>query len=337
MTKPSETAATRLNQLLTYQWTQMIHVVVKLGIPDLLVDGPRNADELAATVGAHPRSLYRLLRALASRGIFIEDAAGRFGLTPLSELLRSDVPGSFRPFALSYGEQWWWNAWGSLLQSVRTGETAFNLVHGMGLFEYLDRFPEAARIFYDNMTSMTASEAQAAVNSYDFSGTHLLVDVGSGHGALTSAILLAYPGIHAIAFDLPAVIEGAQAHFQTAGLADRCEVRAGSFFDSIPPGGDTYTLKDILHDWDDEQALAILRNCHSGMGHSARLLVIERVIPPGNEPMIGKLIDINMLVLSGGRERTQAEYRVLLEAAGFNLLGIFPTQADISILEAVPL
>ncbi len=322
--------------MLTYNLTQMIYVVVKLGIPDVLVHGPKTADELAASAGMHPPSLFRLMRALASQGVFTEDHADRFGLTPLSELLRSDVPGSFGPFALSYGEPWWWSSWGSLLHAVQTGETAFNYVHGMSLFEYLDQHPKAAQIFNANMSSMTASEAQAVVTAYDFSSTQALVDVGGGHGALAIAILLAHPQIRALVFDLTSVVAGTRVRLESAGLGNRCDVKGGSFFESIPTGGDTYTLKDILHDWDDEQAVAILRNCHHSMSHSAKLLVIERVIPSGDGPMIGKLIDISMLVLSGGRERTEAEYRGLLEAARFRVTQIIAADTETSVIEAMP-
>ncbi len=336
MNDPDSSPVDRLNQMLAYNLTQMLFVVVKLRIPDILAGGPKSAAEIARSVGAHPPSLYRLLRALASLGVFLEDHESRFGLTPLSSLLRSDVPDSFRPFALSYGEPWWWNAWGSLLHSVQTGETAFNFVHGKGLFEYFNQNPDAARIFNANMTSMTDREAQSVVTAFDFSSTRVLVDVGGGHGALVSAILQAYPQVHAKVFDLPSVIEGTRAHLDSVGLTARCELIGGNFFESIPVGGDTYTLKDIVHDWDDEQAVAILRNCRAAMSSSARLLIIERLIPPGNEPSSAKLIDISMLVFSGGRERTEAEYRTLLEAGGFTIKNIHPTDFEINIIEAYP-
>lgn len=204
------------------------------------------------------------------------------------------------------------------------------------MFEYLNQHPEAAKIFNANMTSMTSREAQAVLTAYDFSDTRILVDVGGGHGALVTAILQAHPQIHAIVFDLPSVMEGTRTRLEFAGILDRCEVSGGSFFESIPEGGDTYTLKDILHDWDDEQVIAIPRNCRLGMSHSAKLLIIERVVQPGDTPMIGKLIDISMLVLTGGRERTASEYRALLEAAGFRLKQIFPSDAETSVIEAVP-
>lgn len=336
MNSSSDSPSSRLRQMLTYNLTQMLYVVVKLGIPDVLATGPKQVDELAAMVDAHSNSLYRLLRALASQGVFAEESEGQFALTPLSELLRSDVQDSLRPFALSYGEPWWWNAWGNLLHSVHTGETAFDSLHNMGLFEYLNQSPDAAGIFNANMTAMTAQEAQAVAMAYDFSHIQTLVDVGGGHGKLVSAILQAYPQMHAIVFDQPSVVEGTRRRLQMAGVGDRCEITGGSFFESVPNGGDLYTLKDILHDWNDEQAITILRNCHRSMNASAKLLLIERIIPPGNDPMIGKMIDITMLVLTGGRERTKAEYNALLEAAGFQVTNIFSSNLDTSIIEARP-
>lgn len=331
-----DSPANSLSRMLTYNLTQMLYVVVKLGIPDALATGPRHVDELAAVVGAHSGSLYRVLRALASQGVFDENPEGQFALTPVSELLRVDVPGSLRPFALLYGEPWWWSAWGNLLHSVRTGETAFDSVFGMGLFDYLHQSPQAASIFNANMTAMTAQEAQAVVAAYDFSTIRTLVDVGGGHGELVSAALRAYPELRAVVFDQPAVVEGTRLRLAATGLDQRCEITGGSFFESIPAGGDIYTLKDILHDWDDEKAITILRNCRRSMNDSARLLVMERILPPGNDPMIGKLIDITMLVFTGGRERTQAEYAALLEAAGFKVTGIFSSTLDTSVIEARP-
>jgi hypothetical protein len=328
--------ATRLRQLLNYNTTQMLHVAAKLGIADLLADGPCDAELLAARAGVHPRCLYRLLRALAALGVFEEDAQRRFRLTPVGELLRADARGSLRAFALSYGEPWWWNAWGRLLHTVRTGETAFDAAHGTGLFAFLDRDPEAAAIFHGNMTSMTQQDLQEIVTTYDFSGPGLLVDVGGGHGALVCALLGSGKRTRAMLFDQPAVVAGARARLEADGVADRCELVAGSFFESVPRGGDTYVLKDILHDWDDQRSLAILRNCRRAMGAGAKLLLVERLLPPDNEPAVGKLVDVTMMVMTGGMERTEAEYRALLDAAGFDLRTTVFTYAGSSVLEAVP-
>jgi len=334
--KTIQSPATRLRNLLNYDTTQMLYVAAKLGIADQLGSGPRHADELAAAVGAHPRALYRVLRALSHVGVFAEDDQRNFRLTPMAELLRADAPGSLRAFALSYGESWWWTPWGRLLENVRTGKTAFDQAMGQGLFEYLAQHPDAAAIFNANMTSMTARELPEIVTTYDFGGEGVLVDVGGGHGALVSAILQAGGRAKAVLFDQPAVIDGARAHLAAAGVADRCTLVAGSFFESIPPGGDTYTLKDIIHDWDDERAVAILRNCRRAMAMNAKLLLIERVLPSDGEPAIGKMIDVTMMVQTGGLERTEEEYRVLLEQAGFGLRRVVFTHSAASVLEAIP-
>jgi hypothetical protein len=222
------------------------------------------------------------------------------------------------------------------LHSVRTGETAFDRVHGVSFFEYLSAHPEAAEVFNANMTSMTAQEAQSIVTAYDFSGAGPVVDIGGGHGALVEAVLRSQPSTRAVIFDLPSVTTGTRARLEEAGLANRCELTSGSFLDFVPGDGGIYILKDIIHDWDDEQARVILRNCYLAMKKSAKLLIVERIVPPGNDPSTGKLIDINMLVLTGGMERTEAQYRNLLESSGFCVRNIIPTGIDTSIVEAVP-
>ncbi|HTT10283.1 MAG TPA: methyltransferase [Burkholderiaceae bacterium] len=331
-----QSPATRLRALLSYNMTQMLYVAARLGIADLLAGGPRHADDLARTVGAHPRSLYRLLRALSHVGVFAEDEQRCFRLTPMAQLLRADAPGSLRAFALSYGAPWWWGPWGRLMETVQTGRTAFEGAMEQGFFEYLDAHPDAAAVFNANMTSMTEREVPEVVATYDFSGPGTLVDVGGGHGALVSAILQKGGRAKATLFDRPAVIEGARGHLAAAGMADRCTLVAGSFFESIPAGGETYTLKDIIHDWDDARAVAILRNCRRAMSPGAKLLLIERVLPPDGEPNVGKVVDITMMVLTGGMERTEAEYRNLLEQAGFALRRVVFMQSAVSVLEAVP-
>jgi hypothetical protein len=332
-----QSPATRLRNLLNYNTTQMVYVVARLGIADLLADGPRSADDLAKATSVHARSLYRLLRALTHVGVFAEDDAHRFRLTPTAELLRTGTPGSLRAFALSYGEPWWWTPWGRLLDTVRTGRTAFDESMGQGFFEYLEQHPDAAAIFNGNMTSMTERELPEIVTTYDFSGPGLLVDVGGGHGAFLTAILQAGARATTMLFDRPTVIEGARANLAAAGVADRCTFVAGDFFDAVPVGGDTYTLKDIVHDWDDARAIAILRNCRRVMDAGAKLLVIERVLPAGGEPAVGKIIDITMMVQTGGMERTEAEYRALLEQSGFELRRVVFTHSSASVLEAVPM
>jgi hypothetical protein len=234
--------------------------------------------------------------------------------------------------AVMMGEEHY-RAWGEILYSLRTGRPAFEHLYGQPLFEYLAEHPEQARTFDAAMTGVHGPETRAMLDAYDFAGVGTLVDVGGGNGSTLCAVLLDYPAMRGILFDRPDVVERARADLQAAGLAGRCATVGGSFFASVPPGGDAYLLRHIIHDWDDEQALTILRNCRRAMKPGARLLVVESVIPPVNEPSFGKLLDLTMLIMPGGRERTEAEYRQLYSAAGFRLSRIVPTERDVSVLE----
>lgn len=326
-----------LQMLTSYRVSQSIYVAAKLRIADLLNDGPRSSDELAKSSGSDSRALYRLLRMLASVGIFAEVDQGCFTLTPLAALLQTGAPGSLRAYAIMNGEDWFWRPWGELLYSVKTGKTAFDHVCGMGIFKYLAQHPEAAEIFNEAMTGFTLTST-AVVAAYDFSGINTLIDVGGGQGALLAAILKANPQLRGVLFDLPSVIEGAKSLIEAEGVAERCELVAGDFFESVPGGAVAYILKFVIHDWDDDRAVTILKNCHRAVVEDGKLLVVEMVIPPGNEPFYGKLADLNMLVLSGGgRERTEAEYRALFATAGFKLTKIIPTQSptQFSVIEGV--
>lgn len=315
--------------------SRAIYIAAKLGIADLVQDEPKTATELAEATGTHARSLYRVLRALASVGVFAEDGNGRFALTPLAATLQSDVPGSLRAFAtVELGEEHY-PAWGDLLYSVKTGQIAFNHVFGMPVWDFFARNPENARTFDQAMTNMTAVVNETLMASYDFSPIGKIVDVGGGHGSLLASILKANPKMRGVLFDVPHVIEGARRRIELDGLAQRCEVVAGDFFESVPNGGDAYMLKWIIHDWDDERSVAILKNCHRAMAEGGKLLLIEAVIPHGNEPFLGKFMDLNMLVMNGGRERTAAEYQSLLAAADFRLTKIIPTQSEMSLIEGV--
>jgi len=329
-------AAAVLHLIMGFRTTQLIYAAAKLGIADLLKDGPQDASAIASAVGAHPRALYRLLRALASLGIFAETTDGRFQLTAFAQTLRSDVPGSLRGLALLFGDEWLWQAYGRTLHSVTTGLPAFDLVHGQALFEYLHRRPEAASIFDQAMTANSEQESTAVLAAYDFSDAVNLVDVGGGQGALLAAILKAYPQAYGVLLDQGSVIDRARSVIDYAGVADRCAMMPGNFFEAVPDGGDLYVLKSILHDWDDRQSMTILKNCREVMRRGSRLLVIERVVPEGNEPSEAKLFDINMLVVTGGLERTEREYQKIFEAAGFELTRIIPTKAPVSIVEGVP-
>jgi hypothetical protein len=327
----------QIARMVTGYWaSQAVYVAAKLGIADLLAGGPRSAEDLAREVGAHERSLDRLLRALASLGVFAEGEGRRFALTPLADCLRDGVPGSQRALVLMMGE-WSYHAWGDLLGSVRTGRSAFEQLYGKPLFDHLAEHPEEARIFDAAMTSIHGRETGAMLDAYDFSGVGTLADIGGGNGSTLLGVLRRHPSLRGLLFDLPHVVERAGAEIEAAGMADRCQVVAGSFFESIPGGADAYLLRHIIHDWDDAESMAILRNVRRALGKArGRLLVVETVIPPGNEPSFGKLLDLNTLVNPGGLERTEEEYRRLYESAGFRLTRIVPTAADVSVIEGEP-
>ncbi|HEX4145399.1 MAG TPA: methyltransferase [Pirellulales bacterium] len=323
----------RMNQMLTGYWTtQALYVAAKLGIADLLTGGPRSADDLAQATKVHAPSLFRLLRGLASLGVFAEDGERRFSLTPLAQCLRSDAPGSQRSLAIMSGEEHY-QAWGELLYSVQTGKTAFDKLYGMPVFDFLSQNVEQAKAFDGAMVGVHGRETAAMTDAYDFSGIGVLADVGGGNGSLLTKVLQKYPAMRGMLYDLPGVTERAKSNLQAAGLADRCQVIGGSFFESIPTGADAYLMRHIIHDWEDEKATTILRNVHRAIGSEGRLLVVEGVIPPGNGPCFGKLLDLTMLTIPGGQERTEEEYRTLFKAGGFQLTRIVPTQAEVSVIE----
>lgn len=319
-----------------YIVSQMIGIAAELGIADLLKDGPLESDQLAKTVGASPDALYRVMRALASVGIFSEVGDRCFQLTPLADCLRTGVPGSMRSWARAVVADHFWRAWQEFLYSVRTGQPAYEHVHGIGAFDYFSRNPDTGRVFDEAMTNFSATEIPAIVAGYDFSGIRKLVDVAGGHGSLLCAILRASPTIEGVLFDMPTVIEGARNAIAAEGLAGRCEVVGGDMFQVLPSGGDGYMMKHIIHDWDDGRSIQILKNCRSSMTREGRVLIIETVIQPGNQPDFFKLMDLAMLTLVGGRERTEEEFRSLLEQAGFRLGRVVPTQSPLRVIEGVP-
>ncbi len=329
-------AAPQLGQMITGYWmTQMVYVAAKLGLSDLLHKEPQTAEQLAARLDVRPEALYRLLRGLASVGIYHQQADGRFALTPLAEGLRTDVPNSQRALAIMSGEEHY-KAWGELLYSVQTGKTAFERLYGEGLFDYLSKHPEQAAVFDAAMVSVHGRETSAMVEAYDFSEFGTLADVGGGNGSVLRGVLHKYPKLRGMLCDLPGVLDRAAPLIAAEGLAGRLQAIPTNFFETVPPGADAYLMRHILHDWNDEQSLTILRNIRQVTRDDGRVLVIESIIPPGNEPSFGKLLDLTMLVLPGGKERTEAEYRELFAAAGFRLERILPTAADVSILEARP-
>jgi hypothetical protein len=316
--------------------SRSLYVAAQLGIADLLAHEPQTPARLAEACGAHAPSLGRVLRALASVGVFAEDERGRFGLTPLAETLRSDATGSLRALAQFYGAPWHMQVWNSLLHGVQTGETPIEHATGMRVFDYFMSHQDHFALFDQAMTGFSIAEADAVVAGYNFSSIERLVDLGGGHGYLLGSILRAHPSLHGVLFDLPPVVDGARALLDQMGVADRCAIVAGDFFQAIPAGGDAYMLKNIIHDFDDEPASAILRSCRRAMGAGARLLLVQEVLPPGNAPSPGKLLDMQMLLI-GGRERTEAGYRALLEASGFALKRVVQLPAPLHVIEATPL
>jgi hypothetical protein len=301
----------------------------------LLKDGSKSSPELAAATSTHEPSLYRLLRALASVGLFTEGADRHFGRTPLSACLESEAPGSLRAFIIMMDEPWIRNPWTALLHSVKTGQAASEHVHGMGQFQYLAQHPQAAEIFDRAMTNLAMQWHTAALTAYDFSRHRTVVDIGGGHGALLTAILTAHPQLRGVLFDQPHVVEGAKPRLTAAGLTQRCEVVGGNFFDSVPAGGDLYLLGHILIDWEDVHAISILQHIRRAIAPAGKLLILEEVIPPGPGPSWEKWLDLNMLVVVGGRGRTEREFRTLLGHAGFALSQVIPTGGPICLIEGV--
>ncbi|MDO9712825.1 methyltransferase [Paracraurococcus lichenis] len=338
---PRSAIAEVLQLATAYQGSRALHVAVRLGIPDLLANGPRSVEELAAAADAHAPSLRRLLRALVAFEVLVEEADGRFGLGALGTCLCASAPDSVSDLVTMWGDEDFWRTWSELEHSVRTGETA--ATHLFGTSNAFARYAADERlgkVFNAGMTALSASVAAALVSSYDFSGVARVVDVAGGQGRLLVEILRSNPRARGVLMDLPTVVTGAADLLRAAGIAERCEVVEGDMFATVPVGGDVYLLKSILHDWDDESALAILRNCRRAMSDGARLLLVERVLPErvasGSNVRTLLLSDLNMLVRNGGRERTAAEFSALLGAAGLRLTQVIPTGTPFSVVEALP-
>jgi O-methyltransferase/methyltransferase family protein len=316
-----------------YAVSQLIRVAAELDIADLLEAAPATSDELARAVGARPELLARVMRALAMLGVVAVDEAGRFGPTELSRLLTTGTPGSMRALAVSGEESY--QAWGRLLHTIETGETAFDACFGVSRFEYLAQHPEAAAAFNDAMAGMLRQNSARVVDAVDFSRFRRIVDVGGGRGLLLTAVLEANPAARGVLVDTPGVIAEAREH----GVPDRCELVAGDFFESLPEGGDAYLLSQTIHNWDDPHAVRILRNCRDAMAAGGTTFVIEMVMPerlegsPMDYPLV--MTDLQMMVMTGGRERTEAEHRRLFEAAGLALRNVVPTQSPLLVLEAL--
>jgi hypothetical protein len=329
----------QLDRLITGYWlSQAIYAAAHFGIADLLAAGPQSVEALAQQSSTNPDALFRLLRALSSIGIFREGPSRHFALTPLAEPLQSNVPNSKRALALMACDEQY-RAWAEIAYSVQTGQKAFDKVFGQPVFDYLSQHRDKAKIFDAAMVGIHGRESNAILQAYDFSRINTVVDIGGGNGSQLITLLQAHPAMRGILFDLPHVIDRATAPIAAAGLADRCQLVAGSFFDSVPAvaatGPAAYFMRHIIHDWEDERSLSILRNCHRAMREDARLLVVESVIPLGNEPFNGKFLDLVMLLIPGGKERTEDEYRTLFAQAGFKLTKIVATGPEVSVIEAV--
>jgi len=325
-----------LRQMLTGSWiSQSIYVIAKIGVADSLVNGPQSSEQLAASFHVDANALYRVMRTLTSYGLFEEDDKHRFGLTALGKLLQTGVPGSMRSVAIWNGELSY-KAWGAVLQTIETGKPALGPVLGMKLFEYLRQDPESGRIFDEAMTGLSMQVSQAVVAAYNFSAHQKVVDIGGGQGTLIASILQAHDTVNGILFDLPSVVKNARKHLELAGLASRCEVIGGDFFEFIPQGADCYVLSSVIHDWDDEHSIRILRQCRRAMDQDTKLLLVECVVPDSTELVFSKLLDLQMLVMTGGRERTEAQFRDLLTAADFLVTNIVRTAVPECIIEARP-
>ena len=308
-----------------YRVSQAISAAVSLGVPDHLADGSRTSAELAAATGAHEPSLYRLMRALASAGVLTEDDERRFALTELGQPLRTDHPDSLAGWSEFIGRPYEWQAWSELADSVRSGENAFASVHGVDVWTHRAERPQEGAYFDRAMQSRLHLQAAALLDEYDFGRFRRIVDVGGGNGSLLAAILGRNDGVEGVLFDQPHVVAGAPAVLEAAGVAGRCEIVAGSFFESVPAGADAYVLSAIVHDWEDEDSRRILETVRRAIPDDGLLLVLERLVGGPNEDLETKFGDLTMFVIPGGRERTRQEFADLFSASGFRLRDAIPT------------
>jgi len=329
-TKPLSPPA-QIMKFIVGKWiSKPIYVAAELGIADMLADHPKSIEELAHATHSHAPFLYRMMRALASVGIFFETEGQRFELTPMAECLKADA---MRSIALLFNSEWSDKAWGHFMDSVKTGNTAFEKAYGMEISDWLARTPQAARIFNEANAIKAAGSHNVIVDVYDFSGIRTLTDVGGGTGALITEILNSNLLMKGFVADISSVIQEAKKTFQAHGIEDRCQAIECDFFKKIPFGSDIFLMSNILHDWPDEQCRKILTNCRRAMKKDSKLLVVEMIIPLGNKPSIAKLLDLEMLVMTGGRERTKAEFKNLFELSGFKLSRIIPTKESLCIIE----
>jgi len=318
-----------------YMGTAALHAATKLGIPDILKSGPKSTSEIARACNANEDAVYRVMRALASAGVFAEGAPRTFALTPEGELLLSDRPDSQRSMVLWLGNKMHFDTYPELTYAMQTGNTVTEKVYGESCFGYFEKNPEVSKVFNEAMTGFSQMFAPAALDAYDFSWLNgkTLADVGGGHGFVLTSILKKYPEIRGVLADLEHVVAGAPEMIRKAGVESRCTTHPVDFFASVP-AADAYVLKHIIHDWNDEKATTILRNCaRAGIGKT-RVILMESVVAPGNEPHFAKWLDLEMLLLPGGKERTEAEFATLFEGAGFKLTRVVPTKGPLFVVEA---
>jgi hypothetical protein len=321
----------------TASWiSAVMYAAAKLGVADHLAAGPRSAVELATAMGQHAPSLHRLLRTLASLGILTERADQRFALTPLGEALKTGAPGSARGTLIALCSPWFWHGWEEILYSLETGKSGFEKAHGMPVFEYLGRHPAEASYFSEAMVGFHGAEPPAVAEAYDFSGFKTVVDIGGATGNMLAAILSRHAGPRGVLFDRPQVVADAPALLKARGVEERVTIDPGNFFERVTEGGDAYLLSHVIHDWNEDQCLTILGHCRKVIKPDGRLLIVEMVLPAGDTPHPGKVLDMVMLVIPGGQERTEAEYASLLGSAGFRLTRVVPTASAVSVVEAVP-
>jgi hypothetical protein len=316
--------------------THAVYAAARLGIADVLADGPLSPGDIAAETGSDPDATYRLLRACAMFGVFTEDGDGRFGLTPLADALRSGVPGSVLPVVLMLGDPQYQGPWGRLVDTVQTGRPGAELAYGKPIWEHLDEAPGFAATFNDAMTCLSAMDWPTVAAAYDFTAFSTIVDVGGGHGQLLALMLDAAPGAKGVLQEREVMVDAAEAHLRGAGVLDRCRIEAGSFFETAPSDGDLYVMRRVVHDFDDEQAVEVLSTVRRHMPRGSTLLLLESVVPTDGSPHFAKTLDLDMMIFAGGRERTERQFATLLDRAGFRLARVVPTISTISLIEAVP-
>lgn len=312
---------------------QCVCVATKLKIADMVAETPKTVTELAKLTQTNEDALYRILRMLASTGIFVESKNREFGLTLLASLLRSDVPNSMYNFAIMMGEEWLWKNWGELMHCVKTGETAHEKVHGIDSFKFFAENKEAGHVFNNAMTNLSELVVPAVVEAYDFSSFDKLVDIAGGYGFTLAEILKANQQLKGVLFELPYLIDNAKEFLEKEGVINRVELVTGDFFQSVPAGADAYIMKHIIHDWNDELCIKILQNVGAVMNKKGKILIVEMVVPEINVPSPAKMLDLQMLVMEGGKERTKEEFESLLKTAGFNLTNIHLTKSPFCIIE----